>query len=305
MKRKIYFAAALVGVAFSLTACDDNCLDPQSVITADLVEKTPLDYWLEVNYLQPYNIEIKYRYEYNETEGSFYTVPANYDDAVAMAHIVKYSCVEAYDEVAGIDFTRQYFPKMFFFEGEWHWRNNGSFELGTAEGGKKIFLMGLNYMDEYTKNLDLLNYFYLKTIHHEFTHILNQTVEYPASYQLITGTGYVADSWSDSPWNEGYLKRGFISAYAQQSDEEDFAEMLSTYVTSTPEQWEVYMEEAADSVYDGGTTARDLLESKLDIVRTYMVDNFGIDLDRLRNTVLRREQDIIDGKIDLADVSVD
>ena len=65
------------------------------------------------------------------------------------------------------------------------------------------------------------------------------------------------------------------------------------------------MEEAADSVYDGGTTARDLLESKLDIVRTYMVDNFGIDLDRLRNTVLRREQDIIDGKIDLADVSVD
>lgn len=304
MKNNIFIAFALAGVALSFSSCDENCLQQESVITADIVEKTPLDYWLEVNYLQPYNIEIKYRYEYNETDGNYYTVPADYDMAVEMAHIVKYSCVEAYDEVAGIDFTRKYFPKMFYFEGEWHFMNNGNYELGTAEGGKKIFLLGINYLDQYKTSISTLNYYYLKTIHHEFTHILNQTVDYPASFQLITGSGYLADSWSSEPWNTGYLQRGFISAYAQQSDAEDFAETMSIYVTSTPEQWEEWMQEA-EGTEDEPSNGREYIEAKLDIVRTYMRDNFSIDLDELRDVVLRRENDIASGKIDLTDVSID
>ena len=307
MDRFKIFAMMLAGAAFSLTACDGDDSDDissQTIITADKVEQTPLDKWLEVNFLQPYNIEIKYRYEYNETAGDYYTVPAAYEQAVEMAHIVKYSCVEAYDEIAGIDFTRQYFPKMFFFEGEWHYMNNGNYELGTAEGGKKIFLLGLNYLDEYKNSLFTLNYYYLKTIHHEFTHILNQTIDYPATFQLITGTGYVADSWSSDQWNSGYLQRGFISAYAQHSDAEDFAETMSMYVTNTPEQWEAWMQDA-EGTEDEPSDGRQYIESKLDIVRAYMRDNFNIDLDELRDVVLRRENDIISGKVDLSDVSID
>lgn len=288
----------IAGAVLSFSACSDDDISSQSIITADKIDRTPLDNWLEVNFLQPYNIDIKYRYEYNESDANYFTVPANYDVAVEMAHIVKYSCVEAYDEVAGIDFTRRYFPKMFYFEGEWHYINNGTFELGTAEGGRKIFLLGLNYLDLYKSSVETLNYYYLKTIHHEFTHILNQTVDYTASFQLITGSGYVADSWSTDQFNTGYLERGFISAYAQQSHTEDFAEMMSMYVTNSPEQWEAWMEEA-------GTTGRQYLTSKLDIVRAYMRDNFNIDLDKLRDVVLRREYDIVAGKIDLNDVSVD
>lgn len=304
MKRNILYAMMLAGVAFTFSACSDDDFSSQSVIVVDKVEQTPLDKWLEVNYLQPYNIEIKYRYEYNESDGNYYTVPANYDQAVEMAHIVKYSCVEAYDEVAGIDFTRRYFPKLFYFEGEWHYRNNGTFELGTAEGGKKIFLLGLNYLDQYKNSISSLNYYYLKTIHHEFTHILNQTVDYPATFQLITGTGYVSDSWSASPWDEGYLQRGFISSYAQQSDTEDFAETMSYYVTNTPEQWEAWMKEA-EGTADDPQPGRQYIESKLDIVRAYMRDNFNIDIDKLRDVVLRREAEIVAGKIDLSDVSID
>ena len=280
MKNNIFIAFALAGVALSFSSCDENCLQQESVITADIVEKTPLDYWLEVNYLQPYNIEIKYRYEYNETDGNYYTVPADYDMAVEMAHIVKYSCVEAYDEVAGIDFTRKYFPKLLYFVGEWLFMNIGNYDFCSDDGGK------------------------LKTIHHEFTHILNQTVDYPASFQLITGSGYLADSWSSEPWNTGYLQRGFISAYAQQSDAEDFAETMSIYVTSTPEQWEEWMQEA-EGTEDEPSNGREYIEAKLDIVRTYMRDNFSIDLDELRDVVLRRENDIASGKIDLTDVSID
>ena len=87
-------------------------------------------------------------------------------------------------------------------------------------------------MNQYKNSIASLNHYYLKTIHHEFTHIMNQTKEMPTAYQFITGNSYVADKWSESPYNAGYLKRGFISSYAQMEHGEDFAEMLSLYVVS-------------------------------------------------------------------------
>lgn len=287
-----------------LTSCSEDDLSDESIITADKVEETDFDKWLNQNYVQPYNIEFKYRYEYNESDGNYYTVPAEYWQAVEMAHIVKHSCIEAYDEVAGVTFTRSYFPKMFFLIGEWEYRNNGTFILGTAEGGKKILLAGINYIDTYKANISTLNTYYLKTIHHEFTHILNQTTDYSAAYQLITLDDYVADNWSESPYNSGYLGRGFISSYAQHSHGEDFAEMLSMYVTNTAEQWETWMTTAAATTNDDGLTGRERLEQKLGYVSSYMKDTWGIDIDELRETVLRRENEIVAGKIDLCDITL-
>jgi len=303
MKKNLLYSFILMGtMAVAFVACSEDDLSSQSVISPTLTEETDFDKWLRVNYVEPYNIEIKYRYEYNETDYQYYTVPADYDQSVELAHIVKYSCVEAYDEVAGINFTRKYFPKLFFFIGEWHYNNNNTIELGSAEAGKKINLMGVNYIDQYKTSISDLNQYYLKTIHHEFTHILNQTVDYSASYQLITSSGYVADQWSVSPNDSAYLERGFITSYAQHSHAEDFAEMLSEYVINTAEQWEELMTEAQGPAKD--KPGRDYLESKLKIVRDYMQNNFNIDIDELREAVLRREQDIADGKIDLTDTSV-
>lgn len=299
MKKSIIYSLALLGGCLSLASCSEDELSSESVIVIDKVEQeqTEFDKWLEANLVTPYNIQFKYRYEFNESDENYYTVPADYEKAIKLVHIVKYSCVEAYNEVAGIEFTRTYFPKLFYLEGEWHYRNNGTFELGTAEAGKKINLMGVNYLDDYLTSLSTLNTYYLKTIHHEFTHILNQTRDYSASYQLIT-PNYLADQWSVSPNNVDYLKRGFISSYAQYSHGEDFAEMLAEYVTNSEEQWNAWMKEA-------GSTGKGLLETKLNIVRSYMQDTFGIDIDELRDAVLRRESDIINGKIDLSDISLD
>ena len=59
------------------------------------------------NFLDPYNIEIKYRYEDNESALSYYEVPSTLEDANILAHILKYCCLEAYDNTVGIDFTRK------------------------------------------------------------------------------------------------------------------------------------------------------------------------------------------------------
>ncbi|MCF0175531.1 MAG: hypothetical protein HUJ94_01715 [Bacteroidales bacterium] len=296
MKRYIILLSAAV-LSMLAASCQEEELNPESVIKVTEVEKNDFDKWLEVNFVNPYNIDFKYRFELNESDMNYYTIPAEFDLSIKMAHLVKYLCVDSYDEVAGTDFTRSFFPKMFFLIGEWEYKNNGTFILGTAEGGKKILLSGINYLDTHLKaGAEALNHYYIKTIHHEFTHILNQTKEFPAEYKLITGAGYVADSWSEAPFNTEYLQNGFISAYSQESDVEDFAEMLSVYITKTPEYWASQLKLAGDSAK--------YITAKLDIVRQYMFDNFNIDIDVLRDVIARRQGDVVKGLIDLSDITI-
>ena len=227
-----------------MAGCADEKLSPNSVITADKRTPTPLDLWLDRYYVSTYNINFKYRYEDIESDMNYYTVPASYQMAIKMANLVKYSCLEAFDEVAGPDFTKANFPKLIYLTGNWEYKNNGTFILGTAEGGKKILLAGTNFIDKFIQSAEDINTYYLKTVYHEFTHILNQTKPYSADFKLVTGSGYVADKWSESPYaNTNYCyEHGFISAYAQHSDVEDFAEMFSIYVTSSPKKWNAWLD---------------------------------------------------------------
>ena len=296
MKRYILHIAIVLAALCAASACVKDEMSPNSVITVTQTKQNDFDRWLAANFLLPYNIDFKYRFEMNESDMNYFTIPADYEYSVVMAHLVKYLCVETYDEVAGITFTRTYFPKMFFLTGEWEYRNNGTIILGTAEGGKKIFLAGVNLLPQYMKTPEDLNHFYIKTIHHEFTHILNQTIDYPVDFSMITGTDYVADSWSDAPFNTTFLQRGFITDYAQHSDGEDFAEMLSEYITHDQQWWDIQIDKAGEKGY--------LINAKLDIVRSYMQDSFNIDIDVLRATVLRRQQDVFDGQVDLHSVEI-
>ena len=300
MKKTLTYILVTVAALSACVSCSEDELDPVSVITVDQYTKNDFDKWLEANYVSPYNIEFKYRYESIESDLNYYTVPADYDCSVMLAHLVKYLCIDTYDEVGGVDFTRQYFPKEFFLIGDWQYKNNGTYILGTAESGKKILLAGVNYLKTYLNSASGLNSHYIKTIHHEFTHILNQTRDYPAGFREVTGTTYVADSWSSSPYNKDYLLRGYISAYSQHSSGEDFAEMLSIYVINSPEWWDAQLEAAAENGSDGA----ELLKTKLDYVRSYMMDTFKIDIDLLRATILRRQKEVTSGKVDLTDLNL-
>ena len=278
--------------SLSLVSCSKDEMSSESVIRVSQTEQNDFDRWLKRNYEAPYNIRYKYRYEDIESDMDYWTVPADYNAAVKLAHLVKYLCLETYDEVAGVDFTRTYFPKMIFVIGEWEYRNNGTFILGTAESGRKILFSGLNYLDQHMGSAADLNEYYLQTIHHEFTHILNQRKEYSADFQLITGSAYVADKWSESPLNVNFLRRGFISAYAQHSAREDFAEMMCQYVCNTEDTWNRWLREA-------GTEGARLINAKLDVVKSYMMNSFGIDMVRLRTTLQRRQDEVMAGRINL------
>lgn len=296
MKKVLLFTLGILSLG-AFNSCVEDKMSPESVIKVTASPQNDFDRWLEANFLLPYNIDFKYRFELNESDMNYFTIPADEEYSIVMAHLVKYLCIESYDEVAGISFTRSYFPKMFFLTGEWEYRNNGTIILGTAEGGKKIFLAGVNLLPQYMKTAEDLNHYYIKTIHHEFTHILNQNKEYPVEFQMITGTGYVSDAWSDAPYNKEYLQNGFITAYSQHSDTEDFAEMQSEYITHDQAWWDEQIAKAGEK----GA----LINAKLDVVRNYLKDSFDIDIDELRATILRRQQDVFDGQVDLHTVALD
>ena len=312
MKKYIVFAlvSALFAVAFS-SCRKDEPLSKDSIITMDDYIQNDFDKWLEANFVNPYNIVFKYRYQIDESNRTYYTIPASYDCAIIMAHLVKYLCIDSYDEIAGVNFTRQYFPKMFFIIGEWEYNNNGTYVLGTAEGGRKIWLAGVNHVKEnIAKGASQLNSQYLKTIHHEFTHILNQNTPYQVAFKEMTKTTYVADSWSKDPYNKDYRKRGYISSYAQHSPAEDFAELYSIYVTSSAETWQSYLDEAVITTVDengiktNDYTYQNILQKKIDLVRAYMEKSWGIDLDLMREVLSRRLNDVVNGYVDLDDLSM-
>lgn len=314
MKKNILALSLLAAVATGFTACSDDALSSESVIKPSKTANTVFDKWLYKNFVVPYNIQIQWRYEDNESDMSYYDVPADSAQSVELAHIVKYTCVEAYTEAAGINFTRRFFPKLFSFLGEFEYENNGNIKLGTAEGGKKIRLLGVNYIDRFKNNRTYLDEYYLKTIHHEFVHIVNQTKDYPREFGKVTPTGYVNDSWSSEKYGTGYEKRGFVSAYSQKEEREDFAEVVSTYIISTPAQWDAIIKKATlvdkkgDPIKDeNGKPAPqpgvEALEKKLEICKRYYKETFNVDLDKVRDAVIERENNVVSGSYNLTNLN--
>lgn len=299
MKKILLLALAALGASAMISSCDYDNPDPdKSVIEEETRKNNAFDDWLDANFVYPYNIDFKYRMEDIESDMNYTLVPSRLDCSVAMAHLLKYLCLEAYDEVAGVDFTRRYFPKQVHLIGSPAYNNNGTIVLGVAEGGKKITLYNTNSLPSIINNVEMLNKWYFSTIHHEFTHILHQTKPYAESFKTISGTDYVADYWSEEPYVTQYLKRGFITDYSQKNADEDLAEMVSKYVTNTEEYWNSKLNEA-------GTDGAAIIQSKLEFIRKYLSTEWGLDIDELRSVILRREDDVISGRIDLSDISLD
>lgn len=191
---------ALLGSVLLWASCAKDEPDASRPIINTVVEgnKNNLDRWLEEYYLKPYNIALEYRLRDNETDMDYNLAPVDYLQAVRFAHLVKYFCLEAYDEVTGSkDFIRKLFPKTVQLIGSYNYTVTGNVTLGQAEGGRKIVLYGINNLN--TSDADALELVF-HTIHHEFGHIQNQTKPFPTAFRQITASRYVSQSWS-SHWS--------------------------------------------------------------------------------------------------------
>ena len=89
MKKNILALSLLAAVAAGFTACSDDALSSESVIKSSKTADTAFDKWLYKNFVVPYNIQIQWRYEDNESDMSYYDVPADSAQSVELAHIIK------------------------------------------------------------------------------------------------------------------------------------------------------------------------------------------------------------------------
>ena len=284
MKQLIGIFVALA--TLSLWSCSEEDLDPNSIFGGTETGTVPneFDTWLLENYTEPYNIEFKYRFEDKETDDTYNLVAAEYNRSIALAKFTKYLWLESYEELLGPDFIRTYCPRLLFLVGSPAYNSDGSVVLGTAEGGLKITLYNVNSISLTSINVQNLNEWYFKTMHHEFAHILHQTKNYPTEFNEITPSGYQPTGWVNVDEQEA-LDMGFVSPYASSETQEDFVEIIAIYVTNTPEYWDNMLSRASEE-------GRGYINQKLEIVKNYMTTTWGIDLDALRDIVQRRSQEV-------------
>jgi substrate import-associated zinc metallohydrolase lipoprotein len=296
MRSKFLLAVLLGSVAFfSCRKEDPLVVDDISGLGGDTWAQTALDKWLYDTLVVPYNIATKYKWDQSELDLNKNIVPPKEEKVIPVMRSVKRVWMEPYILQAGELFFKRYSPKLFVLAGSANWNMDGSITLGTAEGGRKIVLYLLNDF----KNKTMLGYVpadsavpkqMFHVIHHEFTHILDQTIRRQVEFDNVTKGFYTVD-WINT---DDYSARqdGFVTAYALSSPGEDFAEMVSIMLIEGRSGFDNIVNSITGTSVRGTTAAeaKAKLRQKESLVVNYFKQAWNIDFYtlqlRVRNAIV-------------------
>lgn len=298
--KRVYQLACIGALLFGMVSCNQEekfgpsiFIDP--VEDPDAYTKE-FDEWLHDHYTVPYNVEFRYRLDDNATDPNYNVVPVSLGMADTVAHLALYLWYDVYDKVAPEGFLKENGPRIIQLIGSAMINaSQGTEKLGQAEGGIKITLMKINKME--TDNIDQLNEYIFKTMHHEFSHILHQKKTMPKEFEQLSAGNYDPDGWqyTDNGTNTGRhyypeaWKQGFVSDYAKSQVREDFVETIANYIVKTDAQWQNMMAVAGSD----DNTGDQLITQKLDICRNWLMEKWELDLDALRAEVQLRQENMV------------
>ena len=286
MKKSIHLLMMALA-AFVIPSCSEEELNPESIFDTTSPQRNEFDTWILKNYTEPFNIDLKYRFEDIESDLDYNVVPAKIENSIALAQLVKYLWMDVYVEIAGHDFLASYCPKIMHWVGSPEYNaSTGSMVLGTAEGGMKITLFNVNGLDLENPNMDILNEWYFKTMHHEFAHILHQTKNYSTDFNEITEGQYTGEGWVNVT-DAQMRKLGFVTAYGSSEVNEDFVETIANYVVKSDDEWQAILAEA-------GEEGAPLILQKLEMVKDYLAESWNIDIQALHELVQERQSKVAD-----------
>ncbi|MBQ9671757.1 MAG: hypothetical protein IJV34_02760 [Prevotella sp.] len=236
--------------ASAVLSCSEDDLD--STIFPDVNESLdrtlgtfPLDTFVKKHMLERYNMRYIYRMEDVGADMQKNLVPAAYDKSLQLAILTKYLWLDVYDKLAGEKevFLKKYAPRIIHVIGSPAYNDDGSRTVGVAEGGVKITLMETNKLDiNHIEGLNGLNNLFFHTMHHEFSHILDQNLQRPTTFDILSSALYDA-SWNDKH-DSVQCSLGFVTPYGSSANREDWAETMSCYITYTQERWDQLLETA-------------------------------------------------------------
>lgn len=243
MKHTLYIIVAVSSLLFgtlTTSSCSDEFAPSIFDTTVKALDRSsytfPLDTFLVVNYQEPLNIQYLYRMRDISSDMDYNLVPCTYEKSIDFAVLCKYLWVDPYTKIYGEEsFLRQYAPRIIHLIGSPGYNpTNGNEKLGEAEGGKKITLMKGNRLDP--SDIESMNEYYFKTMHHEFGHILHQNKLYPSGFRLISNGMYSPFNWQDTP-DSIAVSRGFISQYSANGVDDDWVELLANYLVKDTITW--------------------------------------------------------------------
>ncbi len=260
------------------------------------------DTWLHDSYLVPYNLDFRYRMQDVGSDQDYNLVPTSFAKAQQMAKLVKYLWFDVYGTIVSPEFLKENGPRIIHLIGSPAYNPiSGTILLGTAEGGLKVTLYNCNALDP--SDVDILNEYYFKTMHHEFAHILHQKRNYPVEFGLISQGKYNPLGWQYRTDSEA-ATLGFVSPYAGSQNREDFVEIIANYLVKSDAQWNNILLMASQNgvttdaqgntitLPDDGIDGKALILEKLTIARKWLKTAWSIDIDALRAEIIKREANI-------------
>lgn len=294
MKKIIYYLLFL-SISVFVVSCSEEDLG-HSLIDTTTPELNEVDQWIRENYTYPYNVEVKYKWDNSEVDNTKVLTPVELERVIPFLDKMKKIWVDPYANNAGSEFMKRFIPKQIVLVGSRSFNDDGSITLGQAEGGRRITIFDLNYinfdlsgMSEWEKDREMKTIIRVfRTMHHEFGHILHQNVAYPQEYEMITND--YSSNWMNLNDNEA-RRRGFITAYSRLNPDEDFVEMLSYFFTLSNEDWNELIDKIKvyDDSYnvdeDASEKARGFIRQKEKIIADYMLQVWKINIYDLQSEI--------------------
>jgi hypothetical protein len=308
MYKFIFSILFIISLVFSFSSCNEEKLGESMFdLSAGQLDSTAYTYnfdkYLEKVYLKPYNLQFAYKLRDVATDMDYNLVPASFENAKKLAVLTKYLWFDVYAKVVDTTFIKLYGPRLIHIIGSPAYNpSTGTMLMGLAEGGIKISLYRVNNID--INNVDVLNEYYFKTMHHEFAHILHQTKSYPVEFNLISYKNYDPYSWQQRTAEEA-ASLGFASPYGSSQTREDFVEIIANYIVKTDAQWNHLLDIASkgwavnaetglviETTDTDGVDGKATILKKLSICREWLKSSWNVDLDALRAEVQLRQKNI-------------
>lgn len=264
-----------------LASCRKNeTLDVKQFVGlgGDSTSATAIDKWIADSLTTPYNIAAKYRWD--PWNASIYktVTPPNESRVIPLFSALRRVWINPYNDETGSSlFMKKYSPKQFVLIGSVEY-DYYSVTLGQAEGGNNIVFFDVN--QNFDKNPETSIKRVIHTAHHEFAHILHQTVKYPLDFvgtSAKLGLPNYTATWFNVS-DEDALQYGYVTGYAMAMPDEDFVETVSVMLTEGKPRFE-------DMKASANAVARQALQQKEDYVVTYFRQVWNIDFYRLQSRV--------------------
>jgi len=281
---KLIISISFLFTFLIISSCSDSS---NNIEKSEIDTSTPilseLDLWLRSNFVAPYNIEVSYLWGASNTDIARFLYPMDENGVKRWSKTIKDTWIEPYNSLGGEDFIAKLTPRQIVYSGGFNYNpNSPTITLGIAEAGTRITFFNLDFLDYSDVNSIRRP---LQTLHHEYGHILNQTIPFTDDFAIITPAEYTAQ-WFNLSQKEA-LDKGFITPYASSQPGEDFVEILANMLTNSQEDFDAIIALASPE-------AQPIIRQKQKIVVDYFQENFGIDLFELQELTYQALIDSLD-----------